>query len=277
MARFTLALAVVWLLTTMPTAAAAGDPPKPDRTLGKQPDYQTKAPRYGLLVFGPEGKDRVWLVQDGDALYVDRNGNGDLTDPGEKVAAEKPKGAYVPDEGEFSFEVGDLTVGGRTHKVFSVSVARLSRYESPSIANRPDVKAALAKNPKATVFLVRADVEVPGMKGGGLGGRLSFTAGFFDLNGVLQFADAPADAPVVHLGGTLEITFYGELPSLRVGRSSEFVLVVGTPGHGPGTFAMLSYMDTIPEDAKPVAEVTYQPVKPGDPPLKEKFEIKERC
>ena len=277
MARFTLALAVVWLLTTMPTAAAAGDPPKPDRTLGKQPDYQTKAPRYGLLVFGPEGKDRVWLVQDGDALYVDRNGNGDLTDPGEKVAAEKPKPGQTREEGEFSFEVGDLTVGGRTHKVFSVSVARLSRYESPSIANRPDVKAALAKNPKATVFLVRADVEVPGMKGGGLGGRLSFTAGFLDLNGVLQFADAPANAPVVHLGGPLEITFYGELPSLRVGRSSEFVLVAGTPGHGPGTFAMLAYMDTIPEDAKPVAEVTYPPVKPGDPPLKEKFEIKERC
>ena len=277
MARFTLALAVVWLLTAMPTAAAAGDPPKPDRTLGKQPDYQTKAPRYGLLVFGPEGKDRVWLVQDGDALYVDRNGNGDLTDPGEKVAADKPKPGQTREEGEFSFEVGDLTVGGRTHKVFSVSVARLSRYESPSIANRPDVKAALAKNPKATVFLVRADVEVPGMKGGGLGGRLSFTAGCFDLNGVLQFADKPADAPVVHLGGPLEITFYGELPSLRVGRSSEFVLVAGTPGHGPGTFAMLAYMDTIPEDAKPVAEVTYPPVKPGDPPLKEKFEIKERC
>ena len=31
------------------------------------------------------------------------------------------------------------------------------------------------------------------------------------------------------------------------------------------------------EISKPVAEVTYRPAKPGDPPLKEKFEIKERC
>ncbi len=34
-----------------------------------------------------------WLVRDGDTLYVDRNGNGDLTEPGEKVAAEKWPGA----------------------------------------------------------------------------------------------------------------------------------------------------------------------------------------
>ncbi len=277
MARFTLALAVVWLLTTMPTAAAAGDPPKPDRTLGKQPDYQTKAPRYGLLVFGPEGKDRVWLVQDGDALYVDRNGNGDLTDPGEKVAAEKPKGAYVPDEGEFSFEIGDLTVGGRAHKGVRVSVSRVSRYQHASIANRADIKAALAKDPKATAMSVAGDVEGTGLKGGGIGGRLSFMAGPLDLDGVLQFSDKPAGAPVVHFGGPLEITFYAGRPTPRVGRDSQFVLVVGTPGDGPGTFAMLAYAGTIPEDARPMAEVTYQPVKPGDPPLKEKFEIKERC
>ena len=53
--------------------------------------------------------------------------------------------------------------------------------------------------------------------------------------------------------------------------------MVGTPGVGPGTFAMLAYMDTIPESAKPVAEITYQPAKPGAKPLKELFEIKERC
>ena len=31
----------------------------------------------------PEAQTRVWIVQDGDTLYVDRNGNGDLTEPGE--------------------------------------------------------------------------------------------------------------------------------------------------------------------------------------------------
>jgi hypothetical protein len=230
-----------------------------------------------MLVFGPEGKDRVWLVQDGDTLYVDRNGNGDLTDTGEKVAAEKPKTGRVLEEGEYSFEIGDLTAGGRTHKGVGVYIGRLSRYEAPSVAKRPDVKAALATDPKAPVAVIRADVEVSGVKGGGIGGRLSFMAGFLDLDGVLQLAEKPADAPVVHFGGPLEVTFYAELPEMRVGRSSEFVFVVGTPGVGPGTFAMLAYLDTIPESAKPVAEITYQPAKPGEPPFKEKFEIKERC
>jgi hypothetical protein len=275
MSRLALPLALAWGWLLAPPASAA-DPLKVDRTIGKEPAYKTRSPRYGLLVFGADGTDRVWLVHDGDTLYVDRNGNGDLTDPGEKVAAEKPKDR-TPEEGEFNFEVGDLTVGGQTHKGVGVYVNPLSRYESPSISRRPDVKAALAKDPKAVVVTVRADVEVPGVKGGGVGGRLSFMAGFLDLNGVLQFAAKPADAPVIHLGGPLEVSFYGELPALRVGRAGEFVLVVGTPGDGPGTFAMLGYTDTIPEDAKPVAEVTYRPAKPGDPPVKEKFEIKERC
>lgn len=272
MARL-LALAIILAL---PLATSA-DPLKVDRTLKREPAYATKAPRYGLLLFGPNGKERVWLVQDGDVLHVDRNGNGDLTDPGEKVLAEKPREGRTPEEGEYAFELGELTIGGRTHKGIAVHVSRVAGFEHPSIAGRPDVKAALAKDPKAAVVTIRADVAVPGMKGGGLDGRLSFMVGPLDLNGVLQFAAKPADAPVIHLGGPLEITFYSELPSLRVGRSGELILVVGTQGVGPGTFAMLDYEDTIPEDAEPIAEITYQPARPGEKPLKELFEIKERC
>jgi hypothetical protein len=272
MARL-LALAVLF---ASPFATTA-DPLKVDRTLKKEPAYSTEAPRYGLLIFGPEGRHRVWLVHDGDVLYVDRNGNGDLTEPGEKVPAEKPKEGRTQEEGEYVFELGELTVGGRTHKGVTVLSSRLTNFGSPSVSGRPDVKAALAKDPKTEVVMVRGDIDVPGMKGGGVDGRLSFMAGFFDLAGLLQFAAKPADAPVIHLGGPLEITFYFGLPSLRVGRESELILVVGTPGVGPGTFAMLDYEDTIPESARPVAEITYQPAKPREKPLKERFEIKDRC
>jgi hypothetical protein len=55
------------------------------RTLAKEPVYKTR-PQYCLLVFGAEADFRVWLVQDGETLYVDRDGNGDLTEPGEQVA-----------------------------------------------------------------------------------------------------------------------------------------------------------------------------------------------
>src|SRR2546423_845878 len=77
--------------------APAADLTKIDRSLKKEPAYQSKSPKYGLLVFGPKAETRIWLVLDvgdelagGDGsktfLYVDRNGDGDLTGPGEKVA-----------------------------------------------------------------------------------------------------------------------------------------------------------------------------------------------
>jgi hypothetical protein len=54
-----------------------------DRSIKKEPTYQTK-PEYCLLVFGPQAKARVWLVWDYDVLYVDCNGNGDLTEAADR-------------------------------------------------------------------------------------------------------------------------------------------------------------------------------------------------
>lgn len=251
-------------------------PPTPGRTIVKEPVYQTKTPKYGLLVFGPEAKDKVWIVLDGDTLYVDRNGNGDLTDPGEMVAAKKKKPLAGNTE-EYTFEVGELTLGGRTHKGLTLTATPLTAHSSPSIQHLPEVKSALAKDPKTMVFILSVDVDVPGMKGGGLGGRSTYIAGFMDINGVLLFGDKPANAPVIHFGGPLEITFY-ELPTnVRAGRDSVLVLVVGTSGIGSGTFAMLAYNTTIPKDAKPVIEATYESNIPGDSPIKEKHILNERC
>ena len=67
-------------------SAKAVDWDKIDRTIAKEPIYQSKAPKYCLLVFGAEPATRVWLVLDGQYLYVDRNGNGDLTEEGERIA-----------------------------------------------------------------------------------------------------------------------------------------------------------------------------------------------
>src|SRR5262245_26744743 len=75
-----------------------------DRTIGREPVYRSGAPKYALLVFGREAETRVWLVldtprepwgRDGtkNILYVDRNGNGDLTDPGERVGCTMREGS----------------------------------------------------------------------------------------------------------------------------------------------------------------------------------------
>jgi len=53
--------------------------------------------------------------------------------------------------------------------------------------------------------------------------------------------------------------------------------VVGSPGHGPGTFAMVDYEGTIPKGVFPKIEISFAGVKSGDPPQRELFELKERC
>jgi len=50
-----------------------------DRSLTKEPKYQSGKPEYALLLFGMEAKRRAWVVVDGDVVYLDRNGDGDLT------------------------------------------------------------------------------------------------------------------------------------------------------------------------------------------------------
>ncbi len=249
---------------------AAADLAKIDRTLTKEPAYAGQ-PRYCLLVFGPDARDRVWLVHDGDTLYVDRNGNGDLTEPGEKVPA--AKGADLQENG-YSFEAGDLAVGGKVHKGLTVSFIPLKRYtDNPSLAAVPAIRDALKANPGAVVARMSVDVASARFKGVGLGGRIVQIAGFYDPTGVLTFADKPADAPIIHFDGPLTVSFYGEVPALRLGRDNDLVLAVGTPGRGGGSFAMLAYEETIPKEASPKVEVRW----PGEPPVRELFELKERC
>lgn len=79
---------VVWLALQSVGAASAIDYDKVARPLLKEPAYKTKKPSYALLLFGPEAKLVVWAVLDGETVYIDRNGNGDLTDDGERFATE---------------------------------------------------------------------------------------------------------------------------------------------------------------------------------------------
>jgi hypothetical protein len=108
-------------------ATPAADLSKIDRTIQKEPAYQSK-PRYCLLVFGPEAKHRVWLVVDGDVLYVDKNGTGDLTEEGKRINAPGFTASTHPAHAqERSIEVGDLSVAGLTHTKLAVSQTQYRR------------------------------------------------------------------------------------------------------------------------------------------------------
>jgi hypothetical protein len=263
-------LSALLCFALLPSLVSAVDLSKLDRTIAKEPTYRTR-PKYCLLVFGPEAKTRLWLVQDGDTLYVDRNGNGDLTEKGKKVAAEKSDGA---DEGEYSFRAGDVSDGKLLHKTLSVSVVRL---EHLGVAEADDyVRSLLTKNRKALGYHVSIDIETPGWKGTGIGGRIHQHTFLVDVNGVLQFADKPQDAPIIHFGGRWQVTLFG-LHTLTVGRETDIVLGVGTPGVGPGSTTYLDYENVIPTNVYPTVEISYPAKQPGEPPIRARYVLKKRC
>jgi hypothetical protein len=86
--RFTsMGIALLGLAASFAAAGPQIDLGKIDRTIRQEPHYAAKA-KYCLLVFGPKAAMKVWLVQEGETIYVDRNGDGDLTEAGKAVRRE---------------------------------------------------------------------------------------------------------------------------------------------------------------------------------------------
>ncbi len=251
-----------------PPARAKIDLTKIDRTIAREPVYQAK-PKYCLLVFGSEAKTKVWLVLDGNSLYVDRNGTGDLTGPGAKVSMDKEES--IEDQA-LIFKVGEVRDGPRVHKNLVIGVMKLERLADA----QPQVKALLAKNPNALGYLASVEMEVPARTRKGVGGRVKQLAFFMDLNGFIQFTDKLREAPIIHFGGPLQITLFGE-QQLTLGKETDLVLAVGTPGVGPGTTAYVEYEGVIPDGLYPTGDIVYPPKNPGAAPVREKYELKQRC
>jgi hypothetical protein len=220
--------------------ASAFDLTTIDRRISKEPPYQGK-PKYCLVVFGPKAEKRVWLVLDGDVLYVDRNGNGDLTEYGKRVERYKSPDPEPP------------------------GAAKLLSF---SVKNLTDT------NGKAEHLYVHFDGPRAGLFWGSVGFQ-TVCGGYFGQPGVLQFANRAQDAPVVHFGGPLRLGFV-KPPTFRSGPPSpdepDRVLEVniGTQGLGKGTFAYLLYAKRVPWNSQVTAEIEFPSRVPGGPPIKTK-------
>jgi RNA polymerase sigma factor (sigma-70 family) len=210
-----------------------------DRTIKKEPKYAGK-PLYLLLVFGAEAEFKVWAVLDGTTLYVDRNGNGDLTDDGEKVEGEGPAGRGA------AFRIGDLTdAAGKTkHTDLMFSSIRIGE------------RAVMAR------IAVRT------------GGTTLQLAGPTNL----RLTESPADAQVIHFGSSaLTVRPSIALPGVPdAGAASEFRVQVGTPGIGPGSFASFA-CEHLPEGTDPKAEFVFPSARPNEPPQKVLLPLARRC
>ena len=266
--RILYGMAVPLLLAVWTAELSAADLAKVERKIAKEPAYQGK-PKYCLLVFGPDAKTRVWLVQDGGALYVDRNADGDLTGPGKKVERDN-RYATLHDD---LFNAGDLREGELLHRGLTVFARRLDPF-----ADRDDIVAAqVAKDPNARGYLVNLNVEMPELRVGRTVRRVyQATDEFYDVHGFLKFADKPEDAPIIHFRGPREATLYNR-PRLTIGREKDVDVGVGTPGAGPGTTVWTRHDDVVPKQGFLTAEVFYPPLLAGQAPTRELYELKKRC
>src|ERR1019366_5677353 len=281
---------IVWIaLGTGP--ALAVDLAKIDRTIRKEPAYQSKSPKYCLLVFGPKAEPRIWLVLDlvsdpseangaKNALYVDRNGNGDLTEPGARVTctmreqrwhvsfSPKPCVTYSP-----QFKVGDIVErdGKTRHADLTLDVGSYMQDYRPCSLS----------------------LKMNGREMQWAGGPL------------LRFADRPQDAPIIHFNGPLSLRVSMETGVLHVpisydddspkrrrwidehpptyeerklmrGESCSLYAQLGTQGLGRGTFVALS-AGAVPENVHLVAEIEFPTKDPKKPPLISRVVLKQRC
>jgi hypothetical protein len=279
-----LRLALAALILFSGSAAAESPALAPPR---KEPAYASKDPKYALLVFGPKAQTRVWVVLDlpydplrekpgdRDVLYADLNGNGDLTDPGERIPVEVVTRKYQ--DWKFSkgqefeqhypvFKLGDLA--GRDGTKYTGLVLEVGWYVFGQKYREMDLQ-----------------VTVPGRGKQSAGGPL------------LRFADKPETAPVIHFDGPLAMRlstsngqlhcpvdytgkespppYWGEKPLVR-GRECEITAQVGTFGIGPGTFVPIT-ADIPPERTTPVAVVEFPHRDPAKPAIRATVELTQRC
>jgi hypothetical protein len=231
--------------------APAADLTKVKRAIRKEPVYKTKNPRYCLLVFGPKADYRVWLVLDGDTLYVDRNGNGDLTEPGESTAPEKRN----TDPCDFK-PITILGPDGNTEEKLEFGLFGWFDYAAGKDTSRVSPSVS---------------VTWRGRSFGSWG----------DETGACVWGRTPRDAPVLHIGGPLQMGFESRAEyALERKGDGEFELSVGvgTKGLGKGAFVHLSYSgDAIPKDVFPTADLVYPSKTPGGPPVKVQAMLKQRC
>jgi hypothetical protein len=261
-------LAVVCLLLALGTSAAApADLTTIDRTIRKEPAYQSKEPLYCLLVFGPQARTRAWLVLDDKVIYLDRNGNGDLTEEGERLGEFRVNSRFESDNptGEFR-EFVQVRDGkdGAGHPSLLRSTTRYKQLivdqalpKKDFVAKTPGQHEALARVRKG---LVRVYLVVDGEDR-----RII-------QDGRAAFARRPQDAPILWFDGPLTLA----LAPADSRKTEDLEVRVVTPGLGEGSVTVLQE-DSVPEGAHPVATIVFPARYSGGPPVTTTVRLDQRC
>jgi hypothetical protein len=248
--------------------AHAADLSKIDRKIAVAPKFTAERQFYALLVLGPEATTKVWFVADGDDLFVDRNGNGDLTDDGAPLRAKtSSQGSFIPLSR--SWKLDQLAVSPRYSSI-EVSV----HFLNPSW--RPDLTAS---NRKHMERFMAAACKIPDVNSASIyvtidGKRRQFGHG--------MFRTSREQAPVFHIDGSLTLGALETIVPDRLERGaqpSDLKVAVGTIGYSPdhpGCLSCLMY-DQLPPDARPVVDVEFPAAKPGEFLPAQRFTLDGKC
>jgi hypothetical protein len=252
------------VLLLVAAGAAVADPPafapidyaKVERRIGKEPAYVGK-PRYAHFVFDAAGTHRVWAVIDQsdpekgwyDVLYLDRDGDGDLTEEGERLTttyreAGEPAGIAV------DFKVGDVVVPGTGEK-----------HTDFRISTKPK------KGREGVWFQMkwRGEVQV---------------SGGYGLRGIhtTRWSDAPATAPILRPTpeGPLTFATYGAAEHvLTPGESHHVSVLVGHAGLGDDALCIVDEHFLKPEGDRLFVTVLAKDAKGRE--VRERTQIKGHC
>ena len=218
---------------------AAPDLAKIDRTIVKEPAYETQ-PRYCLLVFGPNAETRVWLVEDGETLYVDRNANGDLTEQGEALQPTKKQKLSGYRDAQYETVKIVPADGSSTHTEFKIGY-----YQSDG---------------KPVHHFIKVKVN----------GKQQQFAGWRPI-----FSDAQQAAEIFHFGGEFAPRPLRKKQLSLTGDGQELHLSWFTQGLGKDARAMLGY-EAVPVEITPFAEIEWPSDEPNETILM-KVELVHRC
>jgi hypothetical protein len=220
---------------------------KLDRRIAKEPVYKAKQPLYGLYVFGPEAKTRVWAIfdkskpdaPDYDVLYFDRNADGDLTSPEERIAGK------VEADG-VTFDIGSFTDPLTKQKHTEMSIKRHGGSE-----------------PMVMLRMKWCD-------------KVMIRGGYApDVGPYTQFATTPAEAPVLWPGADGPFSFqFWQLTPLTIGDAGDIRVFLGHQGHGRNTFCAVP--DTFLPTKVPVLATLLYTDKDGKE-RRVQSELRERC
>lgn len=192
---------------------------KVERTIAKEPAY-VAVPRYALFVLDPAGTFRTWAVVDRsapdarfyDVLYFDLDGDGDLTESGERfTGVHRPDGA--PAGIEMTFKIPEIRVPGSNlvHTKFWLSTA--------------------PKKDRSGFWFQMY-----------WGGKTEMSGGYGRTgSNTTAWGTSVAAAPIFRPcpDGVLTFATWSELPELRPGGEGHLNVIVGNPGSGPDTLAVV--------------------------------------